>query len=509
MLEAPSKSRSRTEKIQQEGLTFDDVLLIPAYSEVLPREVDTRTRLTRKLWLNIPVLSAAMDTVTEAEMAIAMAREGGLGVIHKNMSPEEQAAMVRKVKRSEAGMIQDPVTLAPNATLEDAERLMREFRIGGLPVVDFYGKLLGLVTNRDLRFERDMGRLVSEVMTPVERLITAPPGTILEEAEALLRQHKIEKLPLVDHEGRLRGLLTLKDLTKRQKFPFAAKDAQGRLLVGAAVGVSKDLKARAQALVEAGVDVLVLDSAHGHSRGILEALRNLKQTFGEAAQVIAGNVATAEGARALAEAGADAVKVGIGPGSICTTRVVTGVGVPQITAILEAVAGLEGLDVPVIADGGIKYSGDVAKALAAGAHTVMLGSMLAGTQEAPGEEVLKDGRRYKLYRGMGSMGAMRQGSADRYFQDSGAPPHSAGSGQVEAKKLVPEGIEGMVPYKGPIGDVLYQVVGGLRASMGYCGAPDLETFRRETRFTRISSAGLIESHPHGVTITKEAPNYSR
>ncbi len=509
MLEAPSKSRPRTEKIQQEGLTFDDVLLIPAYSEVLPREVDTRTRLTKKLWLNIPILSAAMDTVTEAEMAIAMAREGGIGVIHKNMSAEEQAAMVRKVKRSEAGMIQDPVTLAPNATLEDAERLMREFKIGGLPVVDFYGKLLGLVTNRDLRFERDMGRLVSEVMTPVERLITAPPGTILEEAEQLLRQHKIEKLPLVDHEGRLRGLLTLKDLTKRQKFPFAAKDAQGRLLVGAAVGVSKDLDTRAQALVESGVDVLVLDSAHGHSRGILEALRNLKQTFGDAVQIIAGNVATAEGARALAEAGADAVKVGIGPGSICTTRVVTGVGVPQITAIMEAVAGLEGLDVPVVADGGIKYSGDVAKALAAGAHTVMLGSMLAGTQEAPGEEVLKDGRRYKLYRGMGSMGAMRQGSADRYFQDSGTPPRGAGSGNVEAKKLVPEGIEGMVPYKGPVGDVLYQLVGGLRASMGYCGAPDLETFRRETRFTRITGAGLIESHPHGVTITKEAPNYSR
>lgn len=509
MLEAPNKPRSRTEKIQQEGLTFDDVLLIPAYSAVLPRDVDTRTRLTRKLWLHIPVLSAAMDTVTEAEMAIAMAREGGLGVIHKNMSADEQASAVRKVKRSEAGMIQDPVTLAPNATLEDAERLMREFKIGGLPVVDFYSKLLGLVTNRDLRFERDMGRLVSEVMTPAERLITAPPGTILEEAEELLRQHKIEKLPLVDHEGRLRGLLTLKDLTKRQKFPFAAKDAQGRLLAGAAVGISKDLPARAKALIEAGVDVLVLDSAHGHSRGILEALQSLKKTHGEAVQIIAGNVATAEGARALAEAGADGVKVGIGPGSICTTRVVTGVGVPQITAIMEAVAGLEGLEVPVIADGGIKYSGDVAKALAAGAHSVMVGSVLAGTYESPGEEVLKDGRRYKLYRGMGSMGAMRQGSADRYFQDSGASPPGAGSSQVEAKKLVPEGIEGMVPYKGPVSDVLYQVVGGLRAAMGYCGAPDIETFRRETRFTRISNAGLIESHPHGVTITKEAPNYSR
>ncbi|MER3553306.1 MAG: IMP dehydrogenase [Meiothermus sp.] len=504
MVESPAKPRAKTEKIVQEGLTFDDVLLIPGYSEVLPRDVDTRTRLTRKLWVNVPVLSAAMDTVTEAEMAIAMAREGGVGIIHKNMTPDEQAAQVRKVKRSEAGMIQDPVTLPPTATLEDAERLMREYKIGGLPVVDFYGKLLGLVTNRDLRFERELGRVVSEVMTPFEKLVTAPPGTILEEAEELLRAHKIEKLPLVDHEGKLRGLLTLKDLTKRQKFPFAAKDAQGRLLVGAAIGVAKDLDARAKALVEAGVDVLVLDSAHGHSKGILEALRGLKQGYGDRVQVIAGNVATAEGARALADAGADGVKVGIGPGSICTTRVVTGVGVPQITAILEAAAGLEGTDVPVIADGGIKYSGDVAKALAAGADTVMLGSMLAGTGEAPGEEVLREGRRYKLYRGMGSLGAMRQGSADRYFQDSGKS-----SARVEAKKLVPEGIEGMVPYKGPVGDVLYQIVGGLRAAMGYCGAADMEAFRTETRFTRITGAGLIESHPHDVVVTKEAPNYSR
>lgn len=503
-MESPAKSRPKTDKILQEGLTFDDVLLIPGYSEVLPRDVDTRARLTRKLWVNIPVMAAAMDTVTEAEMAIAMAREGGIGVIHKNMTPEEQAAMVRKVKRSEAGMIQDPVTLPPTATLEDAERLLREYKIGGLPVVDFYGKLLGLVTNRDLRFERELKRPVSEVMTPFDQLVTAPPGTILEEAEELLRQHKIEKLPLVDHEGKLRGLLTLKDITKRQKFPFAAKDAQGRLLVGAAVGVSKDLDSRAKALVGAGVDVLVLDSAHGHSKGILEALRGLKKGYGETVQVIAGNVATAEGARALADAGADAIKVGIGPGSICTTRVVTGVGVPQITAIMEAVAGLEGLDVPVIADGGIKYSGDVAKALAAGADTVMLGSMLAGTYESPGEEVLREGRRYKLYRGMGSMGAMRQGSADRYFQDSGR----AGA-PVEAKKLVPEGIEGMVSYKGPVGDVLYQIVGGLRAAMGYCGAADMEAFRLETRFTRITNAGLIESHPHDVVVTKEAPNYSR
>jgi IMP dehydrogenase len=444
-----------------------------------------------------------MDTVTEETMAVAMAREGGLGVIHKNLSVEEQAAMVRKVKRSEAGMIHDPVTLPPTATLEDAERLMREYKIGGLPVVDFFGKLLGLVTNRDLRFERELRRSVSEVMTPLERLVTAPPGTTLEEAEELLRQHKIEKLPLVDAEGKLKGLLTLKDLSKRRKYPHAAKDAQGRLLVGAAIGVAKDLDERAAALIEAGVDVLVLDSAHGHSRGILQALEGLKGRYGEGLQVIAGNVATAEGARALAEAGADAVKVGIGPGSICTTRVVTGVGVPQITAILEAVRGLEGLEVPVIADGGIKYSGDVAKAIAAGAHSVMLGSMLAGTEEAPGEEVLREGRRYKLYRGMGSLAAMRQGSADRYFQDSGRGERS------EAKKLVPEGIEGMVPYRGPVGDVLYQVVGGLRAAMGYCGTPDIEAFRTQTRFARITNAGLIESHPHDVVVVKEAPNYSR
>lgn len=489
-------------KILYEGLTFDDVLLLPDYSEVLPKEVSVRTRLTKRLFLNIPILSAAMDTVTEAEMAIAMAREGGLGVIHKNLSIEAQAAMVRKVKRSEAGMIQDPVTLPPTATLEDAERLMREYRIGGLPVVDVYGRLLGLVTNRDLRFERDLKRPVTEVMTPVERLVTARPGTTLEEAEEILRRHKVEKLPLVDESGRLKGLITLKDIVKRRQYPNAVKDAQGRLLVGAAVGASKDLPERAQALVEAGVDVLVLDSAHGHSKGILEALAYLKETFGERVEVIAGNVATREGARALAERGADAVKVGIGPGSICTTRVVTGVGVPQITAILQAVAGVKDLDVPVIADGGIKYTGDVAKAIAAGAHAVMLGSMLAGTDEAPGEEVLKDGRRYKLYRGMGSLGAMRQGSADRYFQDPD-------KGETEAKKLVPEGIEGMVPYKGPVADVLYQIVGGLRSAMGYVGAPDIETFRKKARFVRMTMAGLIESHPHDVVVVKEAPNYSR
>ncbi|MER3480955.1 MAG: IMP dehydrogenase [Meiothermus sp.] len=503
MLETPTRTPKTRDKIAFEGLTFDDVLLLPAYSEVLPKDVSTRAQLTKRLWLNVPIIAAAMDTVSEERMAVAMAREGGLAVIHKNMAAEEQAEMVRKVKRSEAGMIQDPVTLPPTATLEDAERLMREYKIGGLPVIDVYGKLMGLVTNRDIRFEHNLKRPVSEVMTPLERLITAPPGTTLEEAENILRQHKVEKLPLVDEGGKLKGLLTLKDLVKRQQYPSAAKDARGRLLVGAAVGVSKDLFERAAALVGSGVDVLVLDSAHGHSRGILEALEALKNTYGDSVQVIAGNVATAEGAQALAERGADAVKVGIGPGSICTTRVVTGVGVPQISAILEAVRGLEGSGVPVIADGGIKYSGDVAKALAAGAHTVMLGSMLAGTEEAPGEEVLKDGRRYKLYRGMGSLGAMRQGSADRYFQDSGRGE------KTEAKKLVPEGIEGMVPYKGPVGDVIYQIVGGLRSAMGYCGAADLETFRSETRFTRITNAGLIESHPHDITITKEAPNYSR
>ncbi len=481
-------------KILGEALTFDDVLLVPDYSEVLPREVDTTTRLTKKLRLSIPILSSAMDTVTEAKMAIAMAREGGLGVIHKNLPIEAQAEMVARVKRSEAGMVTDPITLPPNAKLEDAERLFAEYKIGGLPVVDFHGKLLGLVTNRDLRFEEDLSRPVTEVMTPIERLVTAPPGTTLEEAERILKAHKIEKLPLVDEEGRLKGLITLKDIVKRRQYPNAAKDKEGRLLVGAAVGPGPELLERAAALVEAGVDVLVVDSAHGHSKGVLEAVRALKERF--PVEVIGGNVATAEGARALAGAGADAVKVGVGPGSICTTRVVTGVGMPQITAVMEAVRGLEGTDVPVIADGGVKYTGDVAKAIAAGAHAVMLGSMLAGTYEAPGEEIIKDGRRYKVYRGMGSLGAMRRGSAGRYFQE-------------EAKKLVPEGIEGMVPYKGPVADVLFQIVGGLRAAMGYTGSPDIETFREKTRFVRITMAGLIESHPHDVTITKEAPNYSR
>ncbi len=491
---APCIIWGNMQKITGEALTFDDVLLVPAYSEVLPKAADTKTRLTRRLSLNIPILSAAMDTVTEAKMAIAMAREGGLGIIHKNLPIDVQAEMVHRVKRSEAGMVTDPITLPPNARLEDAERLFAEYKIGGLPVVDFHGKLLGLVTNRDLRFERDLSKPVTEVMTPREQLITAPPGTSLDEAEERLKRHKIEKLPLVDDDGRLVGLITLKDIVKRRQYPRAAKDSEGRLLVGAAVGADAELLDRASALVEAGVDVLVVDSAHGHSKGVIDAVTELKSKF--EVEVIAGNVATAEGARALAEAGADAVKVGIGPGSICTTRVVTGVGMPQITAIMEAAKGLRDLDIPIIADGGIKYTGDVAKAIAAGAHTVMLGGMLAGTFEAPGEEIIKDGRRYKVYRGMGSLGAMKKGSAGRYFQE-------------DAKKLVPEGIEGMVPYKGPVADVLFQIVGGLKAAMGYTGCPDIETFRKNARFVKITMAGLIESHPHDVLVTKESPNYSR
>lgn len=487
----------------KEGLTFDDVLLVPGYSEVLPADVQTDTRFTRNIRLNIPLVAAAMDTVTEGQLAIAMAREGGIGIIHKNLTIENQAAMVRRVKRSEAGMIEDPVTLPPHASLDDAERLMREYKIGGLPVVNSEQILLGLVTNRDLRFERDLSRAVTEVMTPRDRLIKAVPGTRLEEAEDVLRQHKIEKLPLVDEQGRLCGLLTLKDIVKRREFPFAAKDERGRLVVGGALGITRDMTDRAAALVEAGVDVLVLDSAHGHSRGIMDALSRLKDTFGDRVDIVAGNVATAEGARALADRGADAVKVGIGPGSICTTRVVTGVGVPQITAIKEALSGLEGTDVPVIGDGGIKYSGDIPKAISAGAETIMIGSMLAGTEEAPGEEILKEGRRYKTYRGMGSLGAMREGSADRYFQADGDGLPD------EARKFVPEGIEGMVPYRGPVSDVIYQMMGGLRSAMGYCGSPDIAALRSRANLIRITMASLIEGHPHDITITKEAPNYSR
>ena len=477
-------------KFGQEGITFDDVLLQPRHSQVLPHEVDISAQLTRRVRLNLPFVSAAMDTVTETAMAIALAREGGLGVIHKNMGIDAQAEMVRKVKRSESGMIVDPITLPPSATVGDADRLMGEYKISGVPITDPQGKLLGIITNRDMRFVDDLSTPVSEVMTH-EDLITVSVGTTLEQAHAIFRQHRIEKLLVTDEAGMLRGLITIKDLTKRLKYPNAAKDDLGRLRVAAAIGVSPELMDRAAALVAAGADVLVLDSAHGHSQGILTALTRVKDTFD--VDVIAGNVATRQGARDLILAGADAVKVGIGPGSICTTRVVTGVGVPQITAIFEASAAALEAGIPVIADGGIKQTGDVPKAIAAGASAVMMGSMLAGTDEAPGETILRDGRRYKSYRGMGSLGAMDQGSADRYFQ--------------VGRKFVPEGIEGIVAYKGTAGEVLYQFAGGLKSSMGYCGAPDLQTLRDTAQFVRITGASLVESHPHGVTITKEAPNY--
>ncbi|MBB6097335.1 IMP dehydrogenase [Deinobacterium chartae] len=480
-------------KFGHEGITFDDVLLLPRYSEVLPNMVNLEARLTRNIRLNIPLISAAMDTVTEAQMAIAMAREGGIGVIHKNMPAELQAEMVRKVKRSEAGMITDPITLPATARVADAEAIMSEYRISGVPITADDGRLVGIVTNRDLRFVTDMTTPISEVMTR-ENLVTVPVGTSLEEAEEIFKQHRIEKLLVVDEAYKLTGLITIKDIMKKIKYPRAAKDRYGRLLVAAAIGVSKDLEERAAALVAAGVDVLVLDSAHGHSKNILDALRLVKSKF--EVDVIAGNIATADGARALIEAGADAVKVGIGPGSICTTRVVTGVGVPQISAVLEVAEEADKYGVPVIADGGIKQTGDIPKAIAAGASVVMVGSMLAGTDEAPGETILRDGRRFKTYRGMGSLGAMDQGSSDRYFQSG-------------TKKFVPEGIEGIVAYKGAAGEVIYQMVGGLRSAMGYCGAPDLETLRRDAQFVRITMAGLIESHPHDVTITKEAPNYSK
>ncbi len=479
-------------KIALHGLTFDDVLLLPAYSEVTPDAVSTRTRLTRNIWLNLPLISSAMDTVTETAMAIAMARAGGIGFLHKNMPLEQQADMVRKVKRSESGMIVDPITLPPTALLEDAERLMQEYHISGVPIVDEQSKLLGIVTNRDLRFEDDLSQRVDSIMTR-EELITVPQGTTLEIARDMFRKHKVEKLLVVDSSYRLTGLITIKDLQKRMDFPTAAKDNLGRLLVGAAVGISKDFEPRAKALVDAGVDVLVLDSAHGHSKNILEGVKILKASYPKL-EIIAGNVATAAGAAALIEAGVDAVKCGIGPGSICTTRVVTGVGVPQISAIIECVSSAG--DVPIIADGGIKQTGDIAKAIAAGASSVMIGGLFAGTDEAPGETILREGRKYKTYRGMGSAGAMSAGSSDRYFQSG-------------SRKFVPEGIEGIVPYKGTVGDVIYQMVGGLKAAMGYTGSSNLEHLRLHAQFTRITMAGLIESHPHDVTITQEAPNYSR
>jgi IMP dehydrogenase len=479
-----------------EGLTFDDVLLVPGYSEILPRDVNIKTRLTKDIVLNIPMISAAMDTVTEATLAIALAREGGIGILHKNMSAEKQAEQVRKVKRSESAMILDPVTLTVDATIGDAQRLMRENRIGGIPIVDSNGKLAGILTNRDLRFQEDVHRKVSEVMTK-ENLVTAPEGTDLKKAESILRQTKVEKLPVVDTSGKLIGLITYRDILQVSSFPNSVKDSKGRLLVGAAIGVTQDLLDRVAALQAVAVDVVCLDSAHGHSKGIIEALKTVKKNF-KNVTVIAGNVATAEGAEALAEAGADAVKVGIGPGSICTTRIVAGAGVPQLTAIMQANSTLSKKGIPLIADGGIRYTGDMVKALAAGADCVMMGSIFAGTEESPGDTIIYEGRKFKEYRGMGSLGAMSGGSSDRYFQD----PES------DVKKYVPEGIEGRVAYKGMLKEIVYQYVGGLRAGMGYCGAKNIEELHKAT-FVKITNAGMRESHAHDVEITREAPNYSR
>ena len=492
-----SASDNSSDRFFGEGLTFDDVLLIPAFSGVLPREVDISSQLTKSLRLNIPMLSAAMDTVTDATLAIALAREGGMGILHKNMSIEQQAEQVRKVKRSESGLIIDPVTLTPDATISDALRLMKENRIGGIPIVDANFKLVGILTNRDLRFEENKQRKVSELMTS-ENLVVAPEGTDLKKAEVILRHSKVEKLPVVNSEGKLVGLITFRDINQLRNFPNAGKDQYGRLMVGAALGITKDMLDRASALQHIAVDVVTLDSAHGHSEGVIEALKILKKNF-KNLQVIAGNVGTAEGAKALAEAGADAVKVGIGPGSICTTRIVAGIGVPQLTAIMEAAHALKGTGVSLIADGGIRYTGDMVKALAAGANAVMMGSIFAGTEESPGETIIYEGRKFKQYRGMGSLGAMMQGSGDRYFQEDV---------ESDIKKYVPEGIEGRIAYKGFVNEVVYQFTGGLRAGMGYCGAKNIEELQKAS-FVKISNAGMRESHVHDVVITKEAPNYSR
>jgi IMP dehydrogenase len=483
-------------KILYEGLTYDDVLLVPARSSVMPRSVATGTRLTRHLRLNIPILSAAMDTVTESDLAIAMAREGGAGVLHKNMTVEQQAAEVRRVKRSESGMILDPITLGPDAVVNEARALMARYHIGGIPVVDAEHRLVGIVTNRDLRFEPDGHARLESIMTK-DRLITAPVGTTLEEAEAILQKHKIEKLPVTDDAGYLKGLITFKDIQKKRKHPHAAKDEHGRLIVGAAVGIAGDTLERVGALVEAGVDFITIDTAHGHSEGVLKMVERVKSEHSDL-EIIAGNVATPQGTEDLILAGADAVKIGIGPGSICTTRVVAGVGVPQLTAILQCAAAARKYDVPVIADGGIKQTGDIPKALAAGADTVMIGGLFAGVSESPGETILYEGRKYKNYRGMGSLGAMKEGSKDRYFQDA----------EDDLKKLVPEGIEGRVPFKGDLAEIVYQMLGGLRAAMGYCGCADIAAMHERAQFVRITGSGLRESHPHDVTITEEAPNYS-
>jgi IMP dehydrogenase len=484
-------------KIIGEGLTYDDVLLVPAFSEVLPREVSIKTQFTRNITLNVPIVSAAMDTVTESAMAIAIAREGGIGVLHKNMTIDQQAAEVRKVKRAESGMIQDPVTLNKDNTVGDAQKTMREYRIGGIPIIDEAGKLIGIVTNRDLRFEKNYERKLQDIMT-CENLVTVAKGTSLQEAEAILQQNKIEKLPVVEKDGTLLGLITFRDITKLTLKPTANKDTFGRLRVAAALGVTPDVVERAEALVAAHVDAVVIDTAHGHTKGVVRVLQEVKKRF-PTLEVVVGNIATPEAAKYLVDAGADAVKVGIGPGSICTTRVVAGVGFPQFSAVLEVAAAIKGSGVPVIADGGIRYTGDIPKAIAAGADCVMLGSLLAGTKESPGETIIFEGRKFKSYRGMGSVEAMRQGSKDRYFQDV----------EDDIKKLVPEGIVGRVPYKGELLESMTQFIGGLRAGMGYCGSKDVATLKDTGRFVKITASGINESHPHDVTITKESPNYSR
>ena len=485
------------DKVVMDGVTFDDVLLIPNYSEVLPYQVNLQTKFSRNITLNIPIVSAAMDTVTESTMAIAMARDGGIGVIHKNMSIEAQAHQVSMVKRAENGMIYAPVTTTPNASVRDVLKIMSEYHIGGVPVVvGSDHRLVGIVTNRDLRFQKDQTRQISEIMTS-ENLITTKVGTTLAMAEEILQEHKIEKLPVVDDEGHLVGLITYKDITKAKDKPFACKDSKGRLRVAAGVGVTADVMDRVAALVEAGVDAVVVDTAHGHSKGVVGVLERIKATY-DCIDVVVGNIATGEAAKYLVDAGADCVKVGIGPGSICTTRIVAGIGVPQLSAIYDVAAALKGTDVPLIADGGIRYSGDIVKALAAGGYSVMLGGLLAGVEESPGETILFNGRKFKGYRGMGSLDAMAAGSKDRYFQ----------AGEVDVKKLVPEGIVSRVPYKGSLYEVIYQMVGGIRSGMGYCGAKDIPTLHTTSRFTRITNAGILESHPHDVTITKEAPNYS-
>jgi IMP dehydrogenase len=487
---------SNSSKFVGEGLTYDDVLLIPAFSEVLPREVSIQTKFTKNITLNTPIISAAMDTVTESAMAIAMAREGGIGVLHKNLTIEQQAAEVKKVKRSESGMIIEPITIGKDGTVQDAQTIMREYGIGGIPVVDINGILIGIVTNRDLRFEKDVRRKISEVMTS-KNLVTVAKGTSLKQAEAILQDNKIEKLPVVDKTYKLVGLITFRDIIKVRENPNANKDSFGRLRVAAAIGVTADAVERAEALINAGVDALIIDTAHGHTKGVVTVLKKIKSKF-PSIDVVVGNIATAEGAKYLAEAGADAVKVGIGPGSICTTRVVAGVGYPQLSAVHEVAEALKGTGIPVIADGGIRYTGDIPKAIAAGADSVMLGSLLAGTKESPGETIIYEGRKFKSYRGMGSVEAMKQGSKDRYFQDV----------EDDIKKLVPEGIVGRVPYKGELEETMHQFIGGLRAGMGYCGAKDIEA-QKKAQFIKITSSGIAESHPHDVTITKEAPNYSR